>query len=79
MIEQKLKKPPVEKPAAPSTPAAGNESFTQRRHAEATEGITGAAAAAGVLTVIDEDEEGAEEAPVPREFEYFSDNEEEDS
>jgi 26S proteasome regulatory subunit N2 len=36
---------------------------------------SGAAAAAGVLTAIDEDEEGAEEAPVPDEFEYFSEKE----
>ena len=35
----------------------------------------GAAAAAGVLTAMDEDEEGAEEAEVPREFEYQSDDE----
>lgn len=35
----------------------------------------GAAAAAGVLTAVDEDEEGAEEAEVPREFEYHSDDE----
>jgi 26S proteasome regulatory subunit N2 len=34
---------------------------------------TGAAAAAGVLTAVDEDEEGAEEAPFPREFDYESD------
>jgi len=78
LIEQKLKKPPIEKPVAPSTPAGANEPFNQRRQAEGPEAVTGAAAAAGVLTVIDEDEEGAEEAPVPREFEYFSDNEEED-
>jgi 26S proteasome regulatory subunit N2 len=36
-------------------------------------GGSGAAAAAGVLTAVDEDEEGAEEAPVPREFDYESD------
>lgn len=35
----------------------------------------GAAAAAGVLTAVDEDEEGAEEAPVPEEFTYESDGE----
>jgi len=35
----------------------------------------GAAAAAGVLTAVDEDEEGAEEAPVPDEFDYISENE----
>lgn len=36
---------------------------------------SGAAAAAGVLTAVDEDEEGAEEAPVPDEFDYFSESE----
>lgn len=42
---------------------------------------SGAAAAAGVLTAVDEDNEGDEEAKVPDEFEYFSelsDTEEED-
>lgn len=41
-------------------------------------GQGGAAAAAGVLTAIDEDEEGAEEAQVPGEFEYFTENEDEE-
>lgn len=41
-------------------------------------GQGGAAAAAGVLTAVDEDEEGAEEAQVPGEFEYFTDNEDEE-
>lgn len=36
---------------------------------------SGAAAAAGVLTAVDEDEEGAEEAPLPTEFDYYSDGE----
>ncbi|KAF4594441.1 26S proteasome regulatory subunit rpn2 [Ophiocordyceps camponoti-floridani] len=36
---------------------------------------SGAAAAAGVLTAVDEDGEGDEEAQVPREFDYFSDEE----
>lgn len=36
---------------------------------------SGAAAAAGVLTAVDEDNEGDEEAPVPEEFDYFTDNE----
>lgn len=39
---------------------------------------SGAAAAAGVLTAIDEDEEGAEEAQVPGEFEYFTENDEDE-
>lgn len=36
---------------------------------------SGAAAAAGVLTAVDEDGEGDEEAQVPGEFDYFSDGE----
>lgn len=39
---------------------------------------SGAAAAAGVLTAVDEDAEDDEEAKVPREFEYFTDAEEEE-
>ncbi|ELQ33180.1 hypothetical protein MCOR27_007317 [Pyricularia oryzae] len=39
---------------------------------------TGAAAAAGVLTAVDEDGEDDEEASVPRDFEYFTDNEDEE-
>ncbi|XRM47542.1 proteasome regulatory particle base subunit [Aspergillus tubingensis] len=39
--------------------------------------FAGAAAAAGVLTAVDEDEEGGEEAPVPNEFEYESEPEDE--
>lgn len=35
----------------------------------------GAAAGAGVLTAVDEDEEGVEDAPVPDEFSYESDGE----
>lgn len=38
-------------------------------------GSGGAAAAAGVLTAVDEDEEGDEEAPVPEDFDYYSDAE----
>jgi len=70
LIEEKLKKASIEKAAAPTTlEDMRNESFNLRREA------SGAAAAAGVLTAVDEDEEGGEEAEVPREFEYFSDNE----
>lgn len=39
---------------------------------------SGAALAAGVLTAVDEDEEDAEDAPVPDEFGYETDNMEED-
>jgi 26S proteasome regulatory subunit N2 len=40
-------------------------------------GSGGAAEAVGVLNAVDEDEEGAEEADVPREFDYHSDEGEE--
>lgn len=70
--------------AAPDPAQAGN---TTRREPQTPAGQTigqgldlltggGAAAAAGVLTAVDEDEEGAEEAPVPGEFEYDTDVEE---
>ncbi|KAK0725231.1 armadillo-type protein [Lasiosphaeris hirsuta] len=39
---------------------------------------SGAAAAAGVLTAVDEDGEGDQEASVPRDFDYFTDAEDED-
>ena len=42
---------------------------------ESTREAGGAAEAAGVLTAIDEDGEGMEEAELPREFDYHSDGE----
>jgi 26S proteasome regulatory subunit N2 len=39
----------------------------------------GAAAAAGVLNAVDEDSEGGEEAPLPTEFEYDTDGDDEQS
>lgn len=39
---------------------------------------SGAAAAAGVLTAVDEDNEGDVEAEAPREFEYFTDGEDDE-
>ena len=39
---------------------------------------SGAAAAAGVLTAVDEDGEDDDEAQMPDEFDYFSDNAEDD-
>jgi 26S proteasome regulatory subunit N2 len=75
-----LKASKVEAKPGPST-TSGAESTGQERGNEAPVPQTpvaagsGAAAAAGVLTAVDEDEEGAEEAPVPDEFEYFSENE----
>lgn len=81
LIEEKLKKASIEKAAAPTTlEDMRNESFNLRRQADAQGEASGAgdAAAAGVLTAVDEDEEGGEEAEVPREFDYFSDTNEDD-
>lgn len=63
-------------------PAAAPETLQDRVTAafnqqDATEGrtqeSTGAAEAVGVLTALDEDGEGGEEASVPHEFDYQSD------
>ncbi|KIN02258.1 hypothetical protein OIDMADRAFT_197352 [Oidiodendron maius Zn] len=82
LIEEKLKHISTEKAAAPTTlEDMRNESFNLRRQADGQTVVpgAGAAAAAGVLTAVDEDEEGGEEAQVPGEFEYFTDNEDEAS
>lgn len=83
LIEEKMKKASVERAAAlPSLEDLRQESFTLRRLAdaqgEAAGALSGAAAAAGVLTAVDEDGEGGEEASMPNEFEYFTDDEEEE-
>lgn len=72
LIEEKLKKVAVEKTAAPAP-----ETPDQSRRANVPEVASGAgaAAAAAVLTALDEDEEGAEEAECPKDFEYFTDEE----
>ncbi|KAJ5280794.1 hypothetical protein N7478_006166 [Penicillium angulare] len=49
----------------------------QRAGARAAMSSTGAAAAAGVLTAADEDDEGAEDAPLPDDFTYETDGEDE--
>ncbi|CAJ2499635.1 Uu.00g024880.m01.CDS01 [Anthostomella pinea] len=81
LIEEKLKKVATEK-----APVAGGngQGRTSRSEADAllsrmlaTRGIneSGAAAAAGVLTAVDEDAEGDEEAQPPRDFDYFTETE----
>ncbi|EXJ79336.1 26S proteasome regulatory subunit N2 [Capronia epimyces CBS 606.96] len=68
-------------PVAAATTSAGNALGTGAQQAPQTPaGQTtavgaGAAAAAGVLTAIDEDEEGVQDAPVPHEFDYETDAE----
>lgn len=75
-----LKATKVETKPAPSAqgPASQAQTANQTRPQTPAQGAStvdgGAAAAAGVLTAVDEDEEGAEEAPLPEEFDYHSDN-----
>lgn len=57
--------------------AQGGAAFETPQRGGAAADATGAALAAGVLTAVDEDEEGAEDAPVPDEFGYETDNMEE--
>ncbi|KAF3065782.1 26S proteasome regulatory subunit rpn2 [Daldinia childiae] len=86
LIEEKLKKVATEK-----APVAGASSRNPRSVEEAllsrlgrdqlatpSRNTSGAAAAAGVLTAIDEDGEGDEEAQPPHDFEYYTDEEEDD-
>lgn len=90
VIEEKLKKVATEK--APVAGAGGAQTRNPRSVEEALlsqlrrdhlvtpnrNNASGAAAAAGVLTAIDEDGEGDEEAEPPHDFEYYTDEEEED-
>lgn len=57
--------------------AIGAAAMQTPQRGAAPEGAAGAAAAAGVLTAVDEDEEGDEDAPVPNEFDYETEGEEE--
>ena len=58
-----------------TTPAVGEAPQTPANQRIGEISGAGAAAAAGVLTAVDEDEEGAEEAPCPEEFDYESEGE----
>ncbi|KAL8698409.1 MAG: hypothetical protein Q9201_006585 [Fulgogasparrea decipioides] len=73
LMEMKAKK--TVKPAV--APATLQDRVSQAlNQQEGTSRETGGAAeAAGVLTAVDEDVEGGDEADVPREFEYFTDEE----
>ncbi|KAI1499010.1 26S proteasome regulatory complex, non-ATPase subcomplex, Rpn2/Psmd1 subunit [Biscogniauxia marginata] len=89
LIEEKLKKVATEK--APVAGAGNAQSRNPRTVEEAllsrlganppvtpSRNESGAAAAAGVLTAVDEDGEGDEEAQPPRDFDYFTEDEGED-
>lgn len=83
LMELKAKKKAQPAAAAPGSssrgPQMGNDPFSrgggedQDMMDAIQSSLTGAAAGAGVLTAVDEDEEGGEEAPVPDEFEVDED------
>ncbi|KAK3719464.1 proteasome regulatory particle base subunit [Vermiconidia calcicola] len=67
LLELKARKKTA--PAAAPGVSLNGASAADTNMADAAAVPAGAAAAAGVLTAVDEDEEGGEEAPVPDEFE----------
>ena len=73
LMEMKRKVSPPQQASAPQQPENGDGAAS----AETNRG-TGAAEAAGVLTAVDEGVDGEEDADVPREFEYHSDEEHEE-
>ncbi|KAL8946532.1 MAG: hypothetical protein Q9222_007084 [Ikaeria aurantiellina] len=73
LMELKAKKTVKPAAAPPTLQDRVTEALGQQEAAGQESG--GAAEAAGVLTAVDEDAEGGEEAEVPREFEYFTDEE----
>ncbi|KAI9894905.1 MAG: proteasome regulatory particle base subunit [Vezdaea aestivalis] len=72
LLELKVKQVSTAPAAAPeSVEDQINEAY---RQSNATQAV-GAAAAAGVLTAVDEDEEGMPDAELPESFDYFSEDE----
>lgn len=73
LLEMKRVKKATQAAAAPQT--MQDRGAAALAQGEASRDATGAAEAAGVLTAIDEGGEGEDDAEVPREFEYHSDEE----
>lgn len=89
MIEEKLKKVATERaPVANTNNAQGRNprsvgeailnQLANSQPVTPSRNQSGAAAAAGVLTAIDEDGEDDEEASVPRDFDYYTEDEAEE-
>ncbi|KAJ9661094.1 proteasome regulatory particle base subunit [Coniosporium apollinis] len=79
LLELKVKK--VAPAPAPGAQGQGQGQAVPETMSDAISALaqgTGASEAAAVLNAVDEDEEGGEEAEVPRDFEYFSDEEREE-
>lgn len=77
LLELKAKKKTAPPAPTPGAPARGADTDMSDVNSNAAVlGVGGAAAAAGVLNAVDEDEEGGEEAPCPDEFEVDDEMEE---
>lgn len=80
--ESRQPAPPAETPQDRLQAALGTAALQTPQRASARAALSstpaGAAAAAGVLTAVDEDEEGVEDAPCPDEFAYETEPEEEE-
>lgn len=74
LLEMKKAKKPAQPAAAPGA-SQDHADATIDQSADAREATSGAAEAAGVLTALDEGAEGEEDAELPREFEYHTDDE----
>ena len=77
LLELKKAKKPAQAVAAPEASQNRMDATTAQGEVagESAREATGAAEAAGVLTALDEGGEGEEDAELPHEFEYHSDNE----
>ncbi len=69
------RKPPTKAAAAPGAPLEQERDAPAEAEAVAVGAGAGVAEAAGVLTAVDEGGEGEEDADLPGEFEYHSENE----
>ena len=83
LVPLKSKKPsPAAVPATASHDSIAADSTRQQQDTamqDSTNEPEGAAEAAGVLTAVDEDDEGGEEAELPHDFDYHSDAYDEES
>lgn len=83
LVPLKSKKPsqPAVPPVVPHDSVAAGSTRHQQdiTMQESTNEPDGAAEAAGVLTAVDEDDEGGEEAELPQDFDYHSDAYDEES
>ena len=78
LLELKVKGTTADRNTAASQPSGDRVNTTGAAGTtDIRTGDGGAAEAAGVLTAVDEDDDGAEDAELPKEFDYHSDGNDE--